>query len=160
MLSWIEQMIGLTPKAKEKAKQMEQKANELALVLPYVVNRQVLALIPKKKCFDWTNQWNERSKVERPLDVGRDQWSYTRFYLVHGQLKSEDLPALIAKHRKYFLKSYVDGYAPKSLWPWAPTEDEFSEWYDAVLIPGNVHDLDESLLAKEPDILKAITHQF
>lgn len=161
MLSWLERMFGLTPEVKARAAQMEQRANELALVSPYVVNRQVLALIPKAKCFEWTNQWNRYSKVERtPLNLARDQWSYTRFYLVSGTLESKDLPLLVARNRKYFLESYTDGFAPKSRWPWKPSEEEFSEWYDTILVPGAVRDLDESRLAKEPDILTAITKQF
>jgi len=157
MKQWLERRMGITPELVERAKKIEIMARSRAEDLPAVVNRRVLVLLPKEKYFAWKAQCESHRKDQPTADDPvLDRWANARAYLVDIDDPERELAPLIARYRKYFLDSYVNGHAPKSHWPWSPSEDEFPEWFDVHLVGCATRDLGKQALSSQADLLTAL----
>jgi hypothetical protein len=157
MKKWLLRRLGITPELIERAKDIESAARSRAETLPPIVNRRVLVLLPKEKYFAWKAQWEaHRKDIPRADDPILDRWANARAYLVDIADPATDLAPLVARYRRYFLDAFVDGHAPRSLWPSTPTEDEFPEWFEVQLVGWGVRDLGTQSLTSQPDLLVAL----
>jgi hypothetical protein len=157
MDKWIGRHMGITPELIERAKGIEAAARARADSLPHVLNRRILLLLPKERYFSWKAQWDaHRKDSPRAEDPVRDLWANARAYLVDIDDPAVDLAPFVAKYRRYFLDSFVNGHAPRNLWPWAPSEDEFEEWFDVQLVAWSPRDLGTQALSLQPDLLGAL----
>jgi len=154
---WLRTLMGITPERIERAKDIERAARARAESLPPLVNRRVLLLLPKERYFSWKAGWEAHGK-DRPdaADPIRDQWANARVYLVDIADPDRELAPLVARHRKYFLDAFVNGHAPRSLWPWVPSEDEFAEWFEVQLVGWCTWDLGTQALSRHADLLGAL----
>ncbi len=160
MKSWLKKKLGVTPEIAQKVQAMELSASARAAASPFVVNRQVIVLLPLEKYFVWTNQWlSHRKDSPAPLDHVLDRWACSRAFLISRHMEQEELTEFLKNQRKYFMEFYLNGHKPKSLWPWKPSEEEFSEWFEILRIDGGLWDMETNELQKEPDIGLAIMHE-
>jgi hypothetical protein len=153
MGSWLKRLFGITPELAERCRAVEERASANAGLLPYMVNRNVLILVPGERFFRWKAAWDAHQKTA-PAETAPDRWRHSRAYLVDCVDDAEQLASLVEVHRRYFINSYVEAHAPKSLWPWVPADDEFPEWFDAHLVSGT-WDLSNGPLLRERDLLTA-----
>jgi hypothetical protein len=116
--------------------------------------------LPRAKFFQWINCWNKYIKGSKP-ETGTDsqRWMHARAYLV-AQMESERaVETFIAKHRCYFLDSFVQGFAPRSCWPWEPSVDEFDDWFEVQRVSWGPWDLGQGDVSRIKDTVSAIASE-
>jgi hypothetical protein len=158
MRAWLTKKLGITPQLIQYSKNAAARAEKKAQDLPFYVNdRLVLILLPREKYFDWQDQWhaNVKTRIEYENHEKRC-WDNSRAFLIPYMESDQAVEEFITKHRGYFLNSFVDSHSPKSRWPWAPSIDEFHEWFEYRLIERGPWDMSKDPLSKSPDLLTAI----
>ena len=159
MREWIGRRLGITAELVERMKHVEQVAAERAQQEPHVVMRKVLVLEPRQRCIQWYNQWSRSLKDHGDATLPADRERFLRAYQVPPELTERDLEHYIAGKRDHFLQDFVLGFAPRSRWPWAPTDAEFDGWFGVSVVP-IVWDLVKGPIGKEPDLVKVAMRDF
>ena len=148
-------LFGITPERIREAEEQAARLAEHAAREPYLVQRQVLMLLPKARLFEWHNEWCRDGKGPEPADPIKDGARFTLAFLIPVNLEDADLKCFIEARHQFFLDRFANRYAPKERWSWIPSAVEFSEWFQP-RIGTQVWDLEAGALEKEPDVVSEL----